>query len=85
MGVNKSGFAHTLPSGRPIPSPSMELLGSTCFFLGFCPISTVLIRMQNFCRINDAPEIMKQMPPLPVKINEDLVNSLLPRPTVPMQ
>ncbi|CAL4951099.1 unnamed protein product [Urochloa decumbens] len=35
--------------------------------------------------INDAPEIMKQMPPLPVKINEDLVNSLLPRPTVPMQ
>jgi len=35
--------------------------------------------------INDAPEIMKQMPPLPVKINEDLVNSILPRPTVPMQ
>ncbi|RLM74957.1 homeobox protein SIX3-like isoform X2 [Panicum miliaceum] len=35
--------------------------------------------------INDAPEIMKQMPPLPVKINEELVNSLLPRPTVPMQ
>ncbi|PWZ46076.1 hypothetical protein Zm00014a_016707 [Zea mays] len=47
--------------------------------------------------INDAPETMKQMPSLPVKINEDadapatqminedLVNSLLPRPTVPMQ
>ncbi|KAL5214950.1 hypothetical protein ABZP36_004102, partial [Zizania latifolia] len=31
--------------------------------------------------INDAPDIMKQMPPLPVKINEELVNSMLPRPT----
>jgi hypothetical protein len=34
--------------------------------------------------MSDAPEIMKQMPPLPVKINEELVNSILPRPTVPM-
>jgi hypothetical protein len=41
--------------------------------------------VHNICRINDAPDIMKQMPPLPVKINEELVNSLLPRPTVPMQ
>jgi hypothetical protein len=41
--------------------------------------------MQNVCRINDAPDIMKQMPPLPVKINEELINSLLPRATVPIQ
>ncbi|XVF31991.1 hypothetical protein REPUB_Repub17cG0043300 [Reevesia pubescens] len=29
--------------------------------------------------LNDMPEVMKQMPPLPVKVNEELVNSLLPR------
>lgn len=28
---------------------------------------------------NDMPELMKQMPPLPVKLNEELVNSILPR------
>ncbi|KAL5232363.1 hypothetical protein ABZP36_031139 [Zizania latifolia] len=31
-------------------------------------------------RIGDVPEIMKQMPPLPVKLNEDLANSMLPMP-----
>ncbi|KAF9611736.1 hypothetical protein IFM89_034919 [Coptis chinensis] len=35
--------------------------------------------------LNDMPGIMKQMPPLPVKVNEELVNSILPRPTRPMQ
>ncbi|THU58987.1 hypothetical protein C4D60_Mb03t20250 [Musa balbisiana] len=35
--------------------------------------------------LNDMPEIMKQMPPLPVKMNEELANSILPRTTVPMQ
>ncbi|OEL25096.1 hypothetical protein BAE44_0013885 [Dichanthelium oligosanthes] len=30
--------------------------------------------------VNDVPEIMRQMPPLPVKMNEDLANSILPRP-----
>uniref|UniRef100_A0A0E0L0S5 Myb-like domain-containing protein n=1 Tax=Oryza punctata TaxID=4537 RepID=A0A0E0L0S5_ORYPU len=30
--------------------------------------------------IGDVPEIMRQMPPLPVKLNEDLANSMLPRP-----
>ncbi|XP_015578117.2 uncharacterized protein LOC8288313 [Ricinus communis] len=28
--------------------------------------------------LNDMPEIMKQMPPLPVKVNEELANSILP-------
>ncbi|KAK6930514.1 Protein of unknown function DUF3755 [Dillenia turbinata] len=28
--------------------------------------------------LNDIPEIMKQMPPLPVKVNEELANSILP-------
>ncbi|GJS17992.1 hypothetical protein Tco_0412464, partial [Tanacetum coccineum] len=28
--------------------------------------------------LNDMPEIMKQMPPLPVKLNEELTNSMLP-------
>ncbi|KAH9745603.1 Histone H2A deubiquitinase (DUF3755) [Citrus sinensis] len=31
--------------------------------------------------LNDMPEIMKQMPPLPVKVNDDLANSFLPRPS----
>ncbi|CAN6347342.1 unnamed protein product, partial [Urochloa humidicola] len=30
--------------------------------------------------VNNVPEIMRQMPPLPVKMNEDLANSILPRP-----
>ncbi|CAL9135293.1 unnamed protein product [Musa textilis] len=34
--------------------------------------------------LNDMPEIMKQMPPLPVKLNEELANSILPRTTIPM-
>ncbi|XP_010486319.1 PREDICTED: uncharacterized protein LOC104764480 isoform X2 [Camelina sativa] len=33
--------------------------------------------------LNDMPEVMKQMPPLPVKVNEDLANSILPRPSHP--
>ncbi|KAK6163930.1 hypothetical protein DH2020_000794 [Rehmannia glutinosa] len=31
---------------------------------------------------NDLPEIMKQMPPLPVKLNEELASSILPRTTL---
>ncbi|XP_050207143.1 uncharacterized protein LOC126656589 isoform X2 [Mercurialis annua] len=29
--------------------------------------------------LNDMPDIMKQMPPLPVKVNEELANSFLPQ------
>ncbi|KAJ0977073.1 hypothetical protein J5N97_012547 [Dioscorea zingiberensis] len=35
--------------------------------------------------MNEMPEIMKQMPPLPVKVNEDLANSILPPPSLPRQ
>ncbi|XP_073013157.1 uncharacterized protein [Typha latifolia] len=35
--------------------------------------------------MSDSPEIMKQMPPLPTKINEELANSILPRTMVAMQ
>ncbi|XP_039125740.1 uncharacterized protein LOC120261812 [Dioscorea cayenensis subsp. rotundata] len=35
--------------------------------------------------MNEMPEIMKQMPPLPVKVNEELANSILPPPSVPRQ
>ncbi|XP_042411541.1 uncharacterized protein LOC122001048 isoform X2 [Zingiber officinale] len=34
--------------------------------------------------LSDMPEIMKQMPPLPAKLNEELANSILPRPNLPM-
>ncbi|KAG8067761.1 hypothetical protein GUJ93_ZPchr0005g14779 [Zizania palustris] len=37
----------------------------------------ILAVLKEIC---DVPEIMKQMPPLPVKLNEDLANSMLPRP-----
>ncbi|KAK0588549.1 hypothetical protein LWI29_002488 [Acer saccharum] len=29
--------------------------------------------------LNDMPEIMKQMPPLPVKVNDEIANNILPR------
>ncbi|XP_073057300.1 uncharacterized protein [Primulina eburnea] len=32
---------------------------------------------------SDMPEVMKQMPPLPVKLNEDLANTILPRTPQP--
>lgn len=35
--------------------------------------------------MNDTPGVMRQMPPLPVKINEELANSILPRTSIPMQ
>ncbi|XP_030939116.1 uncharacterized protein LOC126701659 isoform X3 [Quercus robur] len=35
--------------------------------------------------LNDTPEVMKQMPPLPVKLNEELANSILPPPNLSMQ
>ncbi|KDP45180.1 hypothetical protein JCGZ_15045 [Jatropha curcas] len=38
----------------------------------------ILSILNEFCSLNDMPEIMKQMPPLPVKVNEELANSILP-------
>ncbi|XP_076881969.1 uncharacterized protein LOC143530271 [Bidens hawaiensis] len=35
--------------------------------------------------LSDTPEKLKQMPPLPVKLNEDLLNSLLPHATIHQQ
>ncbi|KAF3337870.1 hypothetical protein FCM35_KLT18457 [Carex littledalei] len=35
--------------------------------------------------MNDVPDIMKQMPPLPVKLDEELANSILPRNNASMQ
>ncbi|XP_057965986.1 uncharacterized protein LOC131156372 [Malania oleifera] len=32
--------------------------------------------------LNDMPEVMRQMPPLPVKLNDELANSILPRPSL---
>ncbi|KAM0874366.1 hypothetical protein ACQ4PT_037472 [Festuca glaucescens] len=34
-------------------------------------------------QVGNAPEIMRQMPPLPVKLNEDLAITVLPRPPHP--
>ncbi|KAL3506784.1 hypothetical protein ACH5RR_032166 [Cinchona calisaya] len=43
----------------------------------------------NICqiikRINEPPYIMKHMPSLPVEVNEELANSILPQSTLPMR
>ncbi|XP_051141630.1 uncharacterized protein LOC127258721 [Andrographis paniculata] len=44
----------------------------------FCQARSNILSILN--DFNDLPEIMKQMPPLPVKLNEELANSILPRP-----
>ncbi|PNT61377.1 hypothetical protein BRADI_5g14510v3 [Brachypodium distachyon] len=87
-------------SSKAIGGPTGELLETNAQVLSqistnlgtmqvFDNISLLCQTRDNILRVlkemNDAPEIMKQMPPLPVKINEELVNSILPRPTVPMQ
>ncbi|GFZ20030.1 histone H2A deubiquitinase [Actinidia rufa] len=43
----------------------------------FCQVRNSILTILN--DLNDMPEIMKQMPPLPVKLNEELANSILPR------
>ncbi|GMH28570.1 hypothetical protein Nepgr_030413 [Nepenthes gracilis] len=42
----------------------------------FCQARDNIIKIMN--SMGDTPEIMKQMPPLPVKLNEELANSILP-------
>ncbi|KAH7572848.1 hypothetical protein JRO89_XS03G0023700 [Xanthoceras sorbifolium] len=36
------------------------------------------VHMIDLCSLNDMPEKMRQMPPLPVRINEELANTILP-------
>ncbi|KAK4419759.1 hypothetical protein Salat_2388800 [Sesamum alatum] len=47
----------------------------------FCQARNNILSILN--DFNDLPEIMKQMPPLPVKLNEDLADSILPRTSLP--
>jgi hypothetical protein len=35
--------------------------------------------------MDDVPELMKQMPPLPVKLNDDLADTILLPPNLPRQ
>ncbi|XP_077227690.1 uncharacterized protein LOC143860761 [Tasmannia lanceolata] len=49
----------------------------------FCQTRDNILTILN--DMNDMPGIMKQMPPLPVKVNEELANSILPRTSLPMQ
>ncbi|XP_010524636.1 PREDICTED: uncharacterized protein LOC104802640 [Tarenaya hassleriana] len=50
----------------------------------FCKTRDNILAILN--DLNDMPEVMKQMPPLPVKVNEELANSILPlRPPHQMQ
>lgn len=47
----------------------------------FCQARNNILSIMN--DLNDMPEIMKQMPPLPVKLNDDLANNILPRTSLP--
>ncbi|XP_068666894.1 uncharacterized protein [Aristolochia californica] len=49
----------------------------------FCQTRDNILTILN--DLNDMPGIMRQMPPLPVKVNEELANSILPRSSIPMQ
>ncbi|KAF5207068.1 Histone h2a deubiquitinase [Thalictrum thalictroides] len=49
----------------------------------FCQTRDNILTIMN--DLNDMPGIMKQMPALPVKVNEELANSILPRTTRQMQ
>lgn len=51
----------------------------------FCQTRDNIHKIMNELSLNDTPEVMKQMPPLPVKLNEELANSILPCPSIPMQ
>ncbi|KAB1213247.1 hypothetical protein CJ030_MR5G009658 [Morella rubra] len=51
----------------------------------FCQTRDNIHRIMADLSVNDTPEVMKQMPPLPVKVNEELANSILPRTNLPMQ
>ncbi|XP_058094272.1 uncharacterized protein LOC131240185 [Magnolia sinica] len=49
----------------------------------FCQTRDNILSILN--ELNDMPGVMKHMPPLPVKLNEELANTILPRPPMPMQ
>ncbi|KAK4766121.1 hypothetical protein SAY87_007763 [Trapa incisa] len=49
----------------------------------FCQTRDNILKIMK--ELSDQPELMKQMPPLPVKVNEELANTILPRTTLPMQ
>ncbi|XP_019051505.1 PREDICTED: uncharacterized protein LOC104587006 isoform X2 [Nelumbo nucifera] len=49
----------------------------------FCQVRDNILTILD--DLNDMPGVMKQMPSLPVKINEELANTILPRTTHPMQ
>ncbi|KAI4324337.1 hypothetical protein L6164_023884 [Bauhinia variegata] len=42
-----------------------------------CQTRDNILKIMN--ELNDQPEVMKQMPPIPAKLNEELANSILPK------
>ncbi|XP_015583637.1 uncharacterized protein LOC8284759 isoform X1 [Ricinus communis] len=48
-----------------------------------CQTRDNILKIMN--EMNDMPELMEQMPPLPVKLNEELADTILPRPNLPMK
>ncbi|XP_041009854.1 uncharacterized protein LOC121253967 [Juglans microcarpa x Juglans regia] len=51
----------------------------------FCQTRDNIHKIMNDLSLNGTPEVMKQMPPLPVKLNEELANSMLNRTNLPMK
>ncbi|XVE81012.1 hypothetical protein DITRI_Ditri15bG0028400 [Diplodiscus trichospermus] len=48
-----------------------------------CQTRDNILKIMN--DLNNMPDIMKQMPPLPVKMNDELADAILPPPPHPMQ
>ncbi|XP_015581506.1 uncharacterized protein LOC8264032 [Ricinus communis] len=48
-----------------------------------CQTRDNILKIMN--EMKDMPELMKRLPPLPVKLNEELANAILPRPNLPMK
>ncbi|XWS22193.1 hypothetical protein CRYUN_Cryun29cG0013200 [Craigia yunnanensis] len=48
-----------------------------------CQTRDNILKIMN--DLNDMPNIMRQMPSIPVKVNDDLANTILPPPPHPMQ
>ncbi|KAH8484344.1 hypothetical protein H0E87_028698 [Populus deltoides] len=68
--------------GVRLESKTDLVLGRRINFSGICSAAHAPLSLQL---MDDVPELMKQMPPLPVKLNDDLADTILLPPNLPRQ
>ncbi|ESQ37939.1 hypothetical protein EUTSA_v10029444mg [Eutrema salsugineum] len=80
-GISYKGLSKNLVSSN---FSAFEVNATSIFQLIHENVSILCKAWENILAIlndlNDMPEFMKQMPPLLVMVNEELANSILPRP-----